>query len=65
MDVAHRTYGLIEELGERYPEGNVLLVCHGGVCRVINTYFRDMTNEEFFRYSMGNCMLEEYELKCR
>ena len=65
MDVAHRTYGLIEELGERYPEGNVLLVCHGGVCRVITTYFRDMTNEEFFRYSMGNCMLEEYELKCR
>lgn len=62
MDVAHRTYGLIEELGERYPEGNVLLVCHGGVCRVINTYFRDMTNEEFFHYSMGNCMLEEYEL---
>lgn len=62
MDVAHRTYGLIEELKEKYPEKTVLLVCHGGVCRVINTYFRDVTNDEFFRYSLGNCGLEEYEL---
>lgn len=62
MDVAHRVYGLIGEIKERYPGENVLLVCHGGVCRVINTYFRDMTNEAFFRYSLGNCMLEEYEL---
>lgn len=62
MDVAHRTYGLIEELKEKVPDRAVLLVCHGGVCRVINTYFRDMTNDEFFRYSLGNCVLEEYEL---
>lgn len=62
MDVAHRTYGLIEELKGKSPDRAVLLVCHGGVCRVINTYFRDMTNDEFFRYSLGNCVLEEYEL---
>lgn len=62
MQVAHRTYGLIEELKEQCPDKTILLVCHGGVCRVINTYFRDMTNDEFFRYSLGNCMLEEYEL---
>lgn len=62
MDVACRAYGFIQELKEKYPGENVLLVCHGGVCRVIHTYFRDMTNEEFFRYSLGNCMLEEYEL---
>ena len=62
MDVAHRAYGLIEELKEKVPDRAVLLVCHGGVCRVINTYFRDMTNDEFFRYSLGNCVLEEYEL---
>ena len=60
MQVAYRTYGLIEELRERFEGKNVLIVCHGGVCRVINTYFRDMSNEEFFYYSLENCGLEEY-----
>ncbi len=62
MQVAYRTYGLIEEAREKYPEENVLFVCHGGVCRAIHTYFRDMTNEAFFRFSMKNCELGEYQL---
>lgn len=63
MQVAYRTYGLLDELKERYAGRNVLIVCHGGVCRVINTYFRDMTNEEFFRYSLENCGVEEYAVR--
>ena len=62
MQVAYRTYGLIDELRVRYCGKNVLIVCHGGVCRVVNTYFRDMTNEEFFNYSLENCGVEEYEV---
>ena len=62
MDVAHRVYSLIKELKERYPDQNVLLVCHGGVCRLIRTYFEDMTNEEFFRYSEENAGVREYIL---
>ena len=54
MDVAYRVYSLIKELKERYPDQNVLLVCHGDVCRLIRTYFEDMTNEEFFHYSEEN-----------
>ncbi|MCH5200857.1 MAG: histidine phosphatase family protein [Oscillospiraceae bacterium] len=63
MQVAYRTYGLLEELRKRYCGRNVLIVCHGGVCRVINTYFRDMTNEEFFNYSLENCGVEEYDVR--
>ena len=62
MDVAHRVYGLLEEIKEKYAGKNVLLVCHGGVCRVIRTYFEDMTNEEYFRYSEENAAVREYEL---
>lgn len=62
MNVAHRTYGLIEELKENYPDKCILLICHNGVVRVINTYFKDVTNEEFFNYTLENCGLEEYEL---
>lgn len=63
MQVAARTYGLIGELQRKYRGKNVLLVCHGGVIRVMKTYFSDMNNEEFFHYSMDNCGYLEYELE--
>ena len=39
-----------------------LLVCHGGVIRVMKTYFEDMTNDEFTSYAMQNCGVLEYDL---
>lgn len=62
MQVACRVYGLIDEIKCKYEDKNVLLISHGGVCRIINTYFRDMTNEEFFNYTLKNGELEEYRL---
>ena len=62
MDVAYRVYSLIEELKVKHSDKNVLLVCHGGVCRLIRTYFEDMTNEKFFRYSEENANVREYIL---
>ncbi len=62
MDVAHRVYSLLEELKREYPDKRVLLVCHGGVCRLIRTYFEDMTNDEFFLYSEDNAAIREYNL---
>lgn len=62
MDVAHRVYSLLDEIREKYTGKNVLLVCHGGVCRVIRTYFEDMTNEEYFHYSEENANVRCYDL---
>lgn len=62
MQLAHRVYGLLDEIRENYDGKTVLLVCHGGVCRVIHTYFEDMTNEEYFRYSPDNASLMVYFL---
>ena len=62
LDVAHRVYGLIEELKQTQPGKTILLVCHGGVCRIVRTYFEDMTNEEFSCYSEDNANAREYEL---
>ncbi|MBQ8580017.1 MAG: histidine phosphatase family protein [Oscillospiraceae bacterium] len=61
MDVAYRTYSLIEELKQKYPDKNILLVCHGGVCRLIRTYFEDMTNDEYFHYCELNANIREYQ----
>lgn len=63
MQVAYRTYGLLEEIKNIYKGKNVLLVCHGGVARVIHTYFRDIRNEDFFLFSLENCHCLEYEFK--
>ena len=62
MQVAYRIYGLIEKLKEQYKGKNILMISHGGVCRIIRTYFCDMTNDEFFNYTLENGKLEEYKL---
>lgn len=62
MQVAYRVYGLIDEIKKKYAGKDVLLICHGGVSRIINTYFKDMTNEEFFNYTLGNGKIEEYSM---
>lgn len=59
FDIVNRVYGLIDEIKEKYKGKNILLVCHGGVCRVIETYYRNMTRDEFAHFFMGNC-----ELRC-
>ncbi|MBD5532486.1 MAG: histidine phosphatase family protein [Lachnospiraceae bacterium] len=62
LQVAYRIYGLIDKIKEQYQGKNILIISHGGVCRIIRTYFQDMTNEEFFNYTLENGRLEEYEL---
>ena len=61
MDLAARVYGFLYDLKARRPEETVLIVCHGAVCRTIRSFFRDMTNEEYFSYSPENASLAEYE----
>ena len=56
FDVAVRVFPLIKEIGE----ANALLVTHGGICRIIRSYFEDMGNEEFVQFSQGNCEIRMY-----
>lgn len=56
FDMAARVYPLIKEL-----EGtDALLVTHGGICRIIRSYFEDLGNEEFVQFSQGNCEVRMY-----
>ena len=56
FDLAARVYPLIKELEGK----NALLVTHGGICRMIRSYFEDMGNEEFVQFSQGNCEIRMY-----
>ncbi len=61
FDLAARVYGLIGEVTEQYKQTNVLLVSHGGVCRVIEAYCRGLTRDEFAHFFMGNCELRQFD----
>lgn len=63
LQLSHRVYSLLDDVIAKYNDKNILLVCHGGVCRVIETYFNDMTTERFSHFFMGNCELREYEVQ--
>ena len=45
----------------RQEEKTYLLVAHNGIARVIQSYFYDMTNEEYARFGVKNCAVLEYE----
>ena len=56
FDMAARVYPVVKEMEGR----NALLVTHGGICRIIRSYFEDMGNEEFVTFSQGNCEVRMY-----
>lgn len=58
---AQRVYNFLDEIREKYKENKILIVTHGGICRILHTYFYDFTNEEFFHSLTDNCQLLEYD----
>ena len=50
--------GCIEQ---KYPDKNILVVCHGGIVRVIHSYFHDMTNDDLMTWLPENCCIQCYE----
>ena len=55
-------YPCLDEIKENYSDNTVLIVSHASLMRVLNSYFVDLTNEEFFQFNVDNCQLVEYEL---
>ena len=60
FDIVSRVYPLLDELPQRYDK-NVLIVSHGGICRIIEAYARGMTREQFAGFYMGNCELRSFD----
>ena len=59
LQLAARVYGLLDELAGD-DGGPVLLVAHNGIARAVQSYFYEMTNEEFALFGIGNCELVKY-----
>ncbi|MBQ8960817.1 MAG: histidine phosphatase family protein [Ruminococcus sp.] len=61
LQLAHRVYSVLDRIIAQYSGRTVLIVSHGGVCRMIETYFHNMTQQEFSGWFMGNCQILEYD----
>ena len=62
LQVAQRVYAFLDELKARPDIHSAILVSHGGTCRVLNTYFEDVTNEAFAAWRMQNAQCLRYTL---
>lgn len=61
FEMAQRIYNLLDDLKKESGEKTYLLVAHNGISRVVNSYFHDMTNEEYAVFGIKNCEILKYE----
>ena len=59
LHLAARVYALLDDLAAQ--DGPALLVAHNGIARVVESYFCEMTNEEFALFGIANCALVRYD----
>lgn len=59
--LAQRIYNLLDELKE--DDKIYLLVAHNGIVRMVQSYFYDLTNEEFANFAVKNCSVTEYHFE--
>ena len=59
LHLAQRIYNLLDDVK---ASGKVcILVAHNGIARVVNSYFSDMTNEEYADFGVKNCEILRYD----
>ena len=59
--LAQRIYNLLDEIRDDKEEKKYILVAHNGIARVVNSYFYEMTNEEYASFGIKNCEIRKYE----
>lgn len=62
LKVASRVYNILDEM-KKDKDKTYLIVAHNGIARIVNSYFKDMANEDFAAYAIKNCELLCYEFK--
>lgn len=58
LHLAQRIYNLLDELKD--SDKVYILVAHNGIARVVQSYFHEMTNDEYAAFGVENCAVLEY-----
>lgn len=61
LHLAQRIYNLLDDIKAEADEKTYILVAHNGISRVVQSYFEDMTNEEFAGWTVKNCSVSRYD----
>lgn len=61
LKTAQRVYNLLDEI-KKDQDHTYLLVAHNGIYRIVQSYFFELTNEEFATSKMPNCSIKAYEI---
>lgn len=59
LRVAQRIYNLLDDI--KKDSKTYILVAHNGIARVVQSYFSDMTNEEYAAWGVKNCAVIRYD----
>lgn len=61
LRLAQRIYNLLDDIRAESDEKTYILVAHNGIARVVQSYFTDMTNEEYAAFGVKNCAIVRYD----
>ena len=61
LQLAQRIYNLLDDIKAESGQKTYILVAHNGIARMIQSYFTDMTNEEYAAYGVKNCQVVRYD----
>ena len=61
LQLAQRIYNLLDELKQESGHKTYILVAHNGISRMVQSYFTDMTNEEYASFGVKNCQVVRYD----
>lgn len=63
LHLCQRIYNLIDDIKNDSEDKVYLLVAHNGISRIVESYFYNMTNEEFSSFGIKNCELKKYTFR--
>ena len=59
LQLAQRIYNLLDDI--KAGDQECILVAHNGIARIVESYFREMDNEDFSSFGIKNCEVKRYE----
>ncbi len=63
LRLCQRIYNLLDDIKGEAEDKVYLLVAHNGIARAVQSYFNEMTNEEFAAFGIKNCEIRRYDFE--